>query len=92
MIAMARSMLTCRWTARRLQRYLDADPSAALTPDEVTRLVAHVQGCTRCARVIGEYRMLGTAFARWSSQRMSDPDAVERLNVRLEEILRGDHA
>ena len=30
-----RQMLTCHWSAQRIQRYLDADPAAPLTPGEV---------------------------------------------------------
>ena len=38
MITSLRRMVTCHWSARRIGRYLDHDPSAPLTPAEVKRL------------------------------------------------------
>ena len=44
MIKAVRTMLTCHWSARRIQRYLDADPAAQLDADEIRRLEAHQIG------------------------------------------------
>lgn len=77
----ARTMISCRWTARRVQRYLDADPSAPLTSDEVVRLEAHLAACQRCAAVLRDYRDLQQVFARWASRSQPDPEAVARLDA-----------
>ncbi|CAN5542262.1 hypothetical protein BH23ACT6_BH23ACT6_15650 [soil metagenome] len=74
------TMITCRWAARRLQRYLDADPSAPLPRAEVARLEAHLAACERCSAVLGEYRGLQRVFARWASEAQPDPAAVQRLS------------
>jgi len=54
---------TCPWARRRLQRYRDADPAAALSPVEIRRLEAHLAICASCAAVAEEYRALRRALA-----------------------------
>ncbi len=81
MISSARTMLTCHWSARRIQRYLDADPSAPLTPDEVERLEGHLAICEKCAEVYADHRLLRRRFAQWSQTRL--PDAAMVARVRL---------
>jgi anti-sigma factor RsiW len=86
MIAMLRGMLTCRWAARRIQRYLDSDPAAPLDPAEVTRLEAHLAVCARCGGRAAEYRALRAALRSWS-QRTPDPQLVARLHDEAERII-----
>lgn len=74
-----RQMITCYWSARRIQRYLDADPSAPLTPGEVARLEAHLAICDRCSQVAEEHRILHKALSRWSGAPLEDEKAVDRL-------------
>ncbi|HEV7209991.1 MAG TPA: zf-HC2 domain-containing protein [Mycobacteriales bacterium] len=81
------SMVTCRWAARRIQRYLDADPAAWLEPDEVSRLQAHLAECARCTGRVEEYRALGRALRAWSDQRGPDPLMVARLRATAEQII-----
>ncbi len=85
-----RQMLTCHWSARRIQRYLDADPAAPLTPREVARLEGHLAICERCDRVVFEYRMLHRALSRWSGNPGVDPHSVTRLQDFLSTILDED--
>jgi anti-sigma factor RsiW len=75
-----REMMTCRWSARHIQRYLDADPAAPLAPAEVSRLEAHLAVCERCTQTAAEHRALHRALSRWSG-RLPDPDAIERLRA-----------
>jgi len=79
MIATVRRMVTCHWSARRLQRYLDADPSAPLTPGEVARLESHLAICDKCAQVASEHRGLRLVLSHWPSRSTGDPEAVARL-------------
>ena len=81
------SMLTCLWSARRIQRYLDADPSASLKPAELHRLATHLAVCERCSRLTDEHRALRRALARWSGQRLPDPAAVGRLQAVLHQLV-----
>lgn len=79
MITTLRRMVTCHWSARRLQRYLDADPSAPLTPGEVVRLESHLAICDKCATVADEHRGLRLALSHWPGRSAADPEAVARL-------------
>jgi anti-sigma factor RsiW len=89
MISALSTMLTCHWSARRIQRYLDADPSAPLEPGEVHRLEEHLATCERCSAAAEEHRGLRRALARWS-QRGADPAAVARLRLAAERLLAED--
>lgn len=87
-----RTMLTCRWSARRIQRYLDADPAAPLEPAEVRRLEAHLATCEKCSGRAAEYRGLSGALARWAQRTMPDPAAVSRLHAVAERLVAQDLA
>lgn len=90
MIGAARQMLTCHWSARRIQRYLDADPGAPLTPGEVSRLEVHLATCAKCVRVVDEYRVLHRALARLMGTTV-DPAAVDRVHTFLDTLTVKDH-
>lgn len=81
MMSVLTTMLTCHWSAKRIQRYLDADPSALLEPAEVHRLEQHLATCERCAAAAGEYRGVRRALAGWSKGRL--PDRAMTARVRL---------
>ncbi len=80
-----REMLTCHWAARRIQRYLDADPSAPLTPDSVARLEAHLTTCEKCSGLLAENRALQRSFSHWSGGAV-DQGAVDRLHAFLDDL------
>jgi anti-sigma factor RsiW len=86
MITSLRRMVTCHWSARRIGRYLDNDPSARLTEDEVRRLEEHLATCARCAKVTVEHRALNRALALWSQQRLPDEAAMRRMQEALDQI------
>lgn len=81
-----RQMLTCHWSARRIQRYLDADPSAPLTSREVVGLEKHLATCARCNRVVRQHRGLHRALSSWSGGTAGHPAAVERLRGVLAQL------
>ena len=90
MITGIRRMLSCHFTAKRLQRYLDADPSAPLDPAEIRRLEAHLAECARCASAVEDFRAM-----RWAALRLSrlvgpDPAAVARLHRVVDQLLEED--
>ena len=69
MIASLRMMATCRWSAHRIQRYIDADPAAPLSTDELDRLEAHLAVCERCTAEVNKSRGVKAALARLADRR-----------------------
>lgn len=90
MIRAIRMMVTCHWSARRIQRYLDSDPAALLDPSEIRRLEAHLAECDKCRAAATEYRQIDSALARWASRRMPDPDSVSHMHEVVDRLVRGD--
>lgn len=87
MMMSLRSMLTCRWAARRIQRYLDSDPSALLDAGEVQRLEEHLAACARCSGRIERYRALSQALHEWSARHRPDPELVARVHEQAERLI-----
>jgi len=83
-------MLTCLWSMRRIQRYLDADPAARLTPGEISRLEEHLATCEKCTQVAAEHRALHRALSLWSGGSVVDPRSVDRVRGFLSTINDGD--
>ncbi len=81
-----RQMMTCHWSARRIQRYLDADPAAPLAPGEVTRLEAHLAVCEKCTQTAAEHTALHRALSLWPGRPIPDRDAVARLQAFVRHI------
>lgn len=86
MIKSARMMLTCHWSARRIQRYLDADPAAPLDPDEIRRLEAHLAVCEKCRAAELEFKQINAALSRWTVETMPDKDSVEHVRQFLDRL------
>lgn len=84
-----RQMITCHWSARRIQRYLDADPAAPLTPGEITRLEAHLATCERCTQLSEEHKALHRALSMWPGAPTPDEESVQRLRSLLHELSDG---
>ncbi len=83
-------MITCRWTAHRIQRYLDADPSAPLTRDEIVRLEAHLAICEKCTQVAAEHRALHGALALFWGDGSTDVESALRLRAYLADLTRDE--
>ncbi len=84
------TMWTCHWSARRIQRYLDADPSAPLSAQEIRRLESHLAICARCSAAVAEHRGLRRALARWASRRGPDPLLADRMRQAAERLIAQD--
>ena len=85
-----RQMLTCHWSARRIQRYLDDDDAAPLTPRETSRLERHLATCEKCKQVATEHRALHRALSLWSGGTGVDPRSVDRVRDFLSTINKDD--
>lgn len=83
-------MLSCHFTAKRLQRYLDADPAAPLEPAEIRRLEAHLAECDRCSSAAADFRSMRWAMLRLSRLVGPDPAAVQRLHRAVDQLLEED--
>ena len=90
MIRAIAMMATCRWSTRRIQRYLDADPAATLSVEEVRRLESHLEVCERCTAAVNDYRGVKAALARLADRRTPDPTRVARLRLQAERLVAGD--
>ncbi len=78
--------MRCKWTTRRLQRYLDMDPAAHLSPQEISRVRAHLMECEKCSASVDDYKRMNTAL-RWLGKNTVPEDAsLERLKERLNQI------
>lgn len=86
MISWIRRMLACHRSARHIDRYLDADPAAPLTPAEARRLEAHLAVCAMCSTTREEHQALRQALSRWSQQRLPDAAVLARLHDTLDRI------
>ncbi len=92
MISSIRTMLTCHWAARRIQRYLDADAAAPLTAAEVERLEGHLAICEKCAEVYADHRMLRRRLRLWSQTDLPDPAMVARVRLAAHQAMSEDGA
>ncbi len=92
MITTIRMMITCHFTARRISRYLDADPSAPLTVGEIHRLESHLAQCSRCRTAMGQYRSIDAALERRRLTHGPDERAVTHMRDVLERIVSGEIA
>lgn len=90
MIGSLRTMTTCWWSARRIQRYIDADPAAELTSEEVHRLEAHLAICERCTKVVNKSRGIKASLARLAERRTPDPARVARLRLQAQQMSHGE--
>lgn len=87
MIHALRTMIECRWSARRIQRYLDADPSAPLAAEDVQRLEAHLAVCDRCGAELSGGRGVKVALGRLGDRRRApDPARVARLRLQAQRL------
>ncbi len=81
-----RQMLVCRWSARRIQRYLDADPSALLTPGEIAKIESHLARCEKCTQTAEEHRALHRALSQWPGRQAPDAEAIARLRSFVDQL------
>lgn len=79
MITWMRTMMECRHAASRVERYLDADPSAPLRDTERLRLAIHLAVCDRCGRAAARHQVLRASLRRLGDNHRPDAVAIARV-------------
>jgi hypothetical protein len=82
------SMPECRWVRSHLSQYLDRDPSAPLSDEELTRLQTHIAICDKCAAISEDYRETSHALSQY--RKHVDQESIERLSNSLKKLTSGD--
>jgi anti-sigma factor RsiW len=77
----------CRRTRRRLQRFLDRDPSAPLTAAEELEVQAHLEICGRCQALAADFTALHASLARLGAHLVPDQEALDRLHGFLDSVV-----
>lgn len=90
MMSTMRTMMTCHWSARRIQRYLDSDPDARLNIAEVRRLETHLEVCEKCNAAAEELRGIKGALSRLSQRNAPDPALVVRVRLAAAQLIAED--
>ncbi|MDO8732661.1 MAG: zf-HC2 domain-containing protein [Actinomycetota bacterium] len=83
----ARQMIECRRTARRLQRFLDRDPSAPLSDMDRQRVQAHLAVCERCSGLAREFEDLHNSLRHYGQSSEPTPESVDRVKAAVERAL-----
>jgi anti-sigma factor RsiW len=78
--------MRCKWTNRRLQRYIDMDPAAKLSEDEITRVRAHIAECERCTSSVEDYTKMKSALHWLGDLKAPDEDSLSRLRSKIDQI------
>jgi len=78
------SMPECHWVRAHLIRYLDRDPAAPLSPEELVRLETHIAICDKCASISDEYRETSKALGQLRAH--VDQESIARLSASLEKL------
>ena len=82
------SMPECHWVRAHLIRYLDRDPSAPMSPEELARLETHIAICEKCAAVSEDYREASDALSQLRTH--VDQESIARLSASLEKLTLDD--
>ncbi len=78
------SMPECHWVRAHLIRYLDRDPAAPLSAEELARLETHIAICDKCASISDEYRETSDALSQLRTH--VDEESIARLSASLEKL------
>ena len=78
------SMPECHWVRAHLIRYLDRDPSAPMSTEELARLESHIAICDKCASISDEYRETSKALSQLRTP--VDQESIARLSASLKKL------
>jgi anti-sigma factor RsiW len=78
--------MRCKWTARRLQQYIDMDPAAELSEGEITRVRAHLAECEKCSTSVTDYTKINKTLRWMGESNVPDEMTLNRLKSKLDQI------
>lgn len=82
------SMPECRWVRAHLTQYLDQDPSAPLSSEEISRIDFHIALCEKCSSISEDYREITKSLRHYRKQ--VDRESIQRLSDSLKKITTDD--
>jgi anti-sigma factor RsiW len=78
--------MRCKWTARRLQQYIDMDPAAELSEKEITRVRGHLTECEKCSTSVADYKKISKTLRWFGDNNAPDETMLNRLKLKLNQI------
>jgi predicted anti-sigma-YlaC factor YlaD len=85
-----RQLRECHRTAKKLQFFLDRDPSAPLSDEDRRRVQAHLAECEKCSTLSSEYQALHASLQQLGSSMTPEPQVVDRVKVALNRALEAE--
>lgn len=78
--------IRCRRTGKLLSRYLDMDPDALLSREEIVRVRAHLAECEKCTSTMKDMSRI-KASLRWIGEsQLPDQSSLSNLRAILERL------
>ena len=71
-----------------LSEFLDRDPAAPLSAQDMTRLQRHIAICERCASLSEDYREISVALSQY--RQIPDMESIKRLSKSLSKLTSTD--
>lgn len=82
-----RRLPECRRTRRRLQQFLDRDPSAPLTPAEEQEVQVHLEICEKCQGLAADFTTLHTSLERLGAGLAPGQEVIDRVHGFLDSLV-----
>lgn len=78
--------IRCHRTAKWLSRYVDLDPSAQLSDDEIQQVRAHLAECEKCTSSVKDLAKIKNSLRWIGTFQASDEPGLTRLKATLDEL------
>lgn len=82
-----RRLPECRRTRRRLQQFLDRDPSAPLSPAEEQEVQAHLEICEKCQGLAADFTALHSSLGRLGAGLAPEQEVIDRVHSFLDDLV-----
>ena len=78
--------IRCKRTARLLSRYVDMDPSARLSDEEIGRVRKHLAECEKCTAMVGDLNRMKSSLRWLGSSHLPDESSLSHLKATLDDL------
>lgn len=78
--------IRCHRTAKWLSRYVDMDPSAQLSDEEIKQVRAHLAECEKCSSSVKDLSKIKNSLNWIGTSQISDGPGLTRLRATLDEL------